>query len=90
MEEKIKTELKQAFLSRDQITISTLRLLLAEMKNLAIAKGRELNDQEILSVIRKEIKKRQEAIETFRQADRLDLVSKEEAELTVLQRYLPS
>lgn len=89
MEEKIKDDLKQAQLSRDETKVSTLRLLLSEITNARIAKGDELTDDEILVVLKKEAKKRKEAIEGFRSGGREEAASKEEAELTILQSYLP-
>lgn len=90
MEEKIREDLKQAQLSRDEVKISTLRLLLSELSNAKIAKGTDLlSDGDIITVIQKEAKKRAESIESFRNGAREDLASKEEAELEILQTYLP-
>lgn len=66
-----------------------MRLVLAAVKNAEIAKQAALEDGDILGVIAKEVKQRQESIEAFRQGNRQDLVAKEEAELAVLQEYLP-
>ncbi len=52
-------------------------------------KGKELDDQEVLDVIKKEIKKRKEAIEMYKQGGREDLAEKEEKELLILQEYVP-
>ena len=66
-----------------------MRLVLAAVKNAEIAKQAALEDGDILGVIAKEVKQHQESIEAFRQGNRQDLVAKEEAELAVLQEYLP-
>lgn len=88
--EKLQEDLKQAQLARDEIKVSTLRLLLSEIKNAQIQKGNELVDADIVSVIQKEAKKRRESIESFKSGSREDLAQKEEAELNILQAYLPA
>lgn len=87
--QKLQEDLKQAQLSREETRVLTLRLLLSEIKNTEISKGVELTDPEVVSVIQKEAKKRRESIESFNKGGREDLVVKEEAELTILQAYLP-
>lgn len=90
MEEKIRQDLKQAQLSRDEVKVSTIRLLLSELTYAKVAKGTDsLTDEDIIASIQKEAKKRKESIESFRKGGREDLVSKEEAELKILQTYLP-
>lgn len=93
MVDKIQDDLKQAQLARDELKTSTLRLLLSEIKNAQIAKGssgEELSDQEIISIIQREVKKRKEAILAFRNGGREDQAQKEEAESGILAGYLPS
>lgn len=87
--EKLQEELKQAILSRDETKVSTLRLALAEIHNAQIAKGADLSDQEVVAVLQKEAKKRREAMAGFESAGRRELVQKEEAELKILESYLP-
>lgn len=86
---KIQSDLKQSQLARDEVKVSTLRLLLSEIKNAEIAKGGQLLDQGIISVIQKEVKKRKEAALGFRQGGREEAAQKEEAEGQVLEMYLP-
>lgn len=90
MLDKIQSDLKQAQLARDEIKVSTLRLLISEIKNAEIAKGGELSEQDIISAIQKEAKKRKEAIAAFRAGGREEAAVKEEAELKVLESYLPA
>jgi len=90
MQEKLKEDLKQAQLARDEIKVSTLRLLLSEITNARIAKGEDLSDEDILVVVRKEAKKRKESVEAFRNGGREEQAKKEEAELNILQAYLPA
>lgn len=88
MQSKIQEDLKEAQLARDEIKVSTLRMLLSEIHNLEIQKG-ELQEEDITSVISREVKKRKEASEAFRNGGREEQAQKEEEELKVLQSYLP-
>jgi len=90
LQAKLQSDLRQSQLARDEIKVSTLRLLLSEIKNAEIAKGEELSDQDIISVIQKEVKKRKEASLAFRQGGREEQAQKEESESSVLEGYLPS
>jgi uncharacterized protein YqeY len=64
-------------------------MLMAAINNTEIARQVKLEDGDILSVIAKEVKQRRESIEAFKQGNRQDLVEKEEAELAILQEYMP-
>lgn len=90
MLDKLQSDLKQAQLARDEIKVSTLRLLLSEIKNAQIQKGGELQGQEVISIIQKEVKKRREAIAGFKSGGREQQAQKEEAEEKILQSYLPT
>lgn len=92
MIEKIQNDLREAQLARDETKVSTLRLLLSEIKNAEISKGPAnagLPEEDIISIIQKEVKKRQEAAAGFRSGGREGQALKEEAELVVLKEYLP-
>lgn len=73
----------------DKVRRSVIRLVLAAMQNAEIARKAALEDSDILGIIAKEARQRQESIEAFRQGNRPDLVSQEEAEMVILQQYLP-
>lgn len=88
--ENIQSDLKQAQLARDEIVVSTLRMLLAEIHNTQIQKGQDLSDQDVITVLQRETKKRKEAAAGFRLGGREESAQKEEAELKVLQKYLPA
>ena len=88
--EQVDLDLKTAMKSRDEIKVSTLRMVNAASKNAAIDKKQlQLDDAEFLSVIAKLVKQRRESIEEFKKGNRDDLVQKEEAEIKILQSYLP-
>ncbi len=86
---KLKTDLTQAMKQGDTIRRSTLRLLLASIKNAEIDKHGELDDPEVLVLLGKEAKKRRESIEYFEKGERMDLVAQENAELKIITEYLP-
>ncbi len=89
LKEKLGSDLKQAMRGGDKVRRSVIRLVLAAVKNAEIAQQTTLEDTDILGVIAKEVRLRQESIEAFKQGNRQDLVAQEEAELAVLQEYLP-
>lgn len=89
VKEKIMADMKEAMKAKDMMKVSTLRLLLSEIKNKEIDKRGELTDEEIYAVIQKAVKQRKESIEQYKNAGRADLVEKEEAELKILESYLP-
>ena len=89
LKQKLMDDLKQAMRSGDNLRRSVIRLVMAAIKNAEIARHDSLNDADVLGIIAKEAKRRQESIEAFKQGNRHDLVAREEAELVVLNEYLP-
>lgn len=89
LKDTIREALRQALKQNNATEVSTLRLLLAEIRNVEIAEQKSADDSKILEVISREVKRRRESIEAFKQGNRSDLVAKEESELAVLMRYLP-
>ena len=86
---EIQEAVKIAMKSGDQVTLSTLRLLLSALHNEEIRLRRDLSAEEIQKTISTLAKQRGESIELFRKGGREELAKKEEAELAVLKRYLP-
>ncbi len=94
MEEQIKNDLKAAQLAKEEMKVSTLRMLLSEMTYARVKKGvknteESLEDEEIVTVVQREIKKRQESVEAFEKGGRQELADKEMAEINILRTYLP-
>lgn len=90
LKEKIIEDFKEAFKKKKEILKNTLKGLLAVIKNEEIKNHREfLEDSQIIHIVLKEIKKRKEAIELYKQGQREDLVKKENEEMEILQKYLP-
>ena len=85
----IDDDLKKAMKAKDTVRVSCLRMLKASFKNLQVAKGGELSDDEVRGTISSTIRKSKEAIEEFRKAGREDLAQKEDLEIRVLFEYLP-
>jgi len=89
---KVQEDLAVAQKAKEDLKVSTLRLLLNAIKNFEIAKqgtSYAATDEEIGGVIQKEIKQRKESIEAYKTGGRQDLVDKETKELEILQTYLP-
>jgi uncharacterized protein YqeY len=89
LKDNIREALKRALKQQQRVEVSTLRLLLSEIKNAEIAQQKPADDNKVLDVITKEVKRRRESIEAFKKGNRSDLVAQEEAELAVLMSYLP-
>lgn len=90
LEEKIAQDYKKAMLERDSAKSSALSFLRAQIKNIMIDKRVEkVADEDVVGVIKKQVKQRQDSIEQFEKGGRADLAAKEKAELALLQSYLP-
>jgi len=89
LKQKLVDDLKQALRGGDTVRRSVIRLVMAAIKNAEIARQSSLDDADILGIIAKEVRQRRESIEAFKQGDRPDLVAQEEAELAILDGYLP-
>ncbi len=86
----IETNLQTALKQRDLLTADTLRALKTRIQNEQIAKGKELEEADIVTLIRSEVKRRKEAAEAYTNGGRAELAQKEQDELNVLQQYLPA
>lgn len=90
LEQSINNDLKQALKDKETVKVSTLRMLRGALHNLAIEKKTDnLDDQTVFLVIRRELKKRHDSIESYKSAGRDDLVEVEEDEAKILEEYLP-
>ncbi len=89
LKDKIREALKAALKRQQGTEVSTLRLLLSEIRYAEIAQQKPADDGKVLDVIAREVKRRRESIEAFRKGNRGDLAEQEEAELAILMSYLP-
>jgi uncharacterized protein YqeY len=87
---RLESELKEAMTSRDPDRRDALRLILASLRSAEKELQRPLHDDEELQVLQRERKRRHEAAEAFRAADREEQAAKEEAELEVLEEFMPT
>ena len=89
LKQKLADDLKQAMKGGDKVRRLVMRLVMAAIQNAEIARQTSLDDTDVLGIIAKEAKRHQESIDAFKQGNRHDLVAQEEAELAVLNEYLP-
>jgi uncharacterized protein len=92
LQERVDANLKEAMRAKDATKLSVLRMLKSALKYAAIAKSgaeAELSDGEVVQVIRKQAKQRQDSIESFEKGGRAELADKEKEELAILNSYLP-
>jgi uncharacterized protein len=92
LSERIDSDLKTAMREKNATKLGVLRMLKAAMTNAAIEKSgaqSQLNDTDATQVIRKQVKQRQDSIESFEKGGRAELAAKEKEELSILQSYLP-
>ncbi|OGO28804.1 MAG: hypothetical protein A2Z16_12410 [Chloroflexi bacterium RBG_16_54_18] len=87
---QLESALKDAMRAQDDLRKRTLRMALSSIRLLEIEKGSELDDQAVTSILQKEVKTRQEAIDEAQRAGRPDLIQASRAEIAVLEEFLPS
>lgn len=90
LKERITEDMKQAMRAKEAARLSTIRLLLAAIKQREVDERITLDDNQILAVLEKLVKQRRESIVQFEKGGRPDLVQAEQNELAVLQTYLPA
>ena len=92
LKDTIQADMVAAMKAHDELTKSTLRMAVAAIKNEQVAgtEARELSDDEVISVLNREVAKRRDSAEAYTTGNRPELAAKELAEVEVLQRYLPA
>ena len=92
LKERLRADLTAAMKARDELTTATLRMALAAVRTEEVAgpSARELSDNEVAAVLRRELKKRREATQAFTDAGRVESADRERAEGVVLEAYLPA
>ncbi len=91
LQERLFEDMKEALKAREagKLRLSVIRLARAALKNRAIELGRELTDQDVIEVLAREVKQRREAILEYNRVGRSEVAAELEAEIAVLQEYLP-
>ena len=86
---QLNEDMKTAMRAKEREKLTTIRMIKASIQNEEIKKGEELNDEEILTILSREKKQRLESYAEFEKAGREDLTEKLEAELEIVNQYLP-
>ena len=86
----IKAEQKAAMKARDKERLATIRLILAEFKRIEVDERIEVDDERALTVLDKMVKQRRDSIEQYENAGRMELAEQEQAEIAVIQEFLPA
>lgn len=89
MNEQIKNDLVTAMKNKDKFLVSVLRMLKSAIQSEAINKKHELSDDEVIAVIKKQVKVRNTSLEEYKSYNRLDMVENLEREIEILSNYLP-
>lgn len=89
LKQELTDAMKQAMKAKDSERLSAIRLILSAIKNREIEARAELDDQGVIAILGTLVKQRKESAQVYRDNQRLDLAEKEEAELAVLQEFLP-
>ncbi len=88
--QQIQSELKSAMIAKDELALSTLRMLLSAVQSAEVqGEKHEVTEEEIATMVQREVKRHKESIEEYRKGAREDLVAEEQRELELLQTYLP-
>lgn len=82
-------DMKTAMKAKDKETLTVIRMLKASLQNEQIKTGKELSEDEELTILAREMKQRRDSLAEFKNADREDLVEKTEAEIVIVEKYLP-
>ena len=90
MNEQIANDLKNAMKNSDKFSLNVLRMLKSALQMEKINLKRELNDSEVISVIKKQVKLRKDSISEYQKYDKLDKVAELEKEIAILNKYLPA
>lgn len=90
LREDISTAIKQAMKARDQVQLDALRYFWSQIRNAEIDAKTELDDPAVISLLAREVKRREEAISQMQSSGRTEMVPEEEAKLSVLKAYLPA
>jgi len=90
IQEKIQTQMTEAMRAKDSLRLSVLRMMKSAVKNKEIEKMKPLEESEVLSVLNTLVKQRKDSVEQFRKGGREELAQKEEAEIKIIEEYLPA
>ncbi|MBN6186176.1 GatB/YqeY domain-containing protein [Aneurinibacillus sp. BA2021] len=87
--ERLTHDMKQAMRDKDKLKLSVIRMVKSSIKNEEINQGKELSDDEVLTVLTRELKQRRDSLQEFEKAGREDLAASTRDEINVLMEYMP-
>jgi hypothetical protein len=90
IKEQISIDLKEAMKARNQVLVDTLRSIMSAFTYKKVETGNDLSNEEMLAVLQKQVKQRNDSIAEYTKANRTDLLEKEQAEKNILAKYLPA
>src|SRR5207237_6628191 len=90
IQETIQSQMTDAMRNKDQLRLSVLRMMKAAVKNKEIEKMKPLDENEVMAVLNTLVKQRKDSVEQFRKGGREELAQKEEAEIKIIEEYLPA
>jgi len=89
LNERLNEDMKQAMKDKDKFRLSVIRMLRSSIKNVEIDQRRTLEDSEVLDILQREVKQRKDSLQEFTKAGRDDLVESVQAEIAIINEYLP-
>lgn len=92
LKEQLTEDMKEAMKAREagKLRLAVIRMVRSSIKNIEINEKKDLTDEEVLAVLMKEVKMRQDSLEEFKKANRQELIAQAEEEIKILQAYLPA
>lgn len=90
LKDQIDKDFLDAYKAKNEMIVSVLRMIKSSIKNTEIAQKKELTDDEIIKVLKKETKQRLDSISQYESASRPELVEKEKSEIEIIKKYLPA
>jgi uncharacterized protein YqeY len=90
MIDRLKQDLREAMRGGDTVAVGTIRMLISQFQYARIQAGRDLSEEDAITLLQRAVKTRREAIEQYEKGGRPELAAKERAEITVVERYLPA
>jgi uncharacterized protein YqeY len=90
LQEKIQSQMAEAMRSKDSLRLSVLRMMKSAVKNKEIEKMKPIDENEVISVLNTLVKQRKDSVDQFRKGGREELAQKEEAEIKIIEEYLPA
>jgi uncharacterized protein YqeY len=90
LQEKIQSHMTDAMRSKDQLRLSVLRMMKSAVKNKEVDKMKALEEPEVIAVLNTLVKQRKDSVEQFRNGGREEMAQKEEAEIKIIEEYLPA